>query len=296
MPENVGSPTEHLPNSKIIRTSPEAQGFSQWSSPVGTLGELIQAATIRAQALAARTGELERLAAEPRAVPSFASALAGPSIAVIAEIKRASPSRGDINKGISAARQARAYEAGGAAAVSVLTEPHRFGGRDSDLTDAARACELPMLKKDFHVSEIQLIEAKAMGSSAALIIVRALSPARLRAMAAVARDIDLEILFEIRDEAELDRALEAGALTIGVNNRDLETLEVDPTTVPRIVPLIPRDRIAIAESGYSTIADVQTAARAGADAVLVGSVLSASADPGATVRAMSAVARFTSVR
>lgn len=285
-----------MPNSKIIRTSPEAQGFSQWTPPRGTLGELIGAAAIRATALAGRTSELANLAAEAPNRPSFAKALAGRSIAVIAEIKRASPSKGEINKGIAAAAQARAYEAGGASAVSVLTEPHRFGGCDADLTEAARACGLPILRKDFHVSEIQLIEAKAMGASAALIIVRALTPTRLAEMAAAARDIDLEILFEVRDEAELERALEVGAVTIGVNNRNLETLEVDATTVSRIVPLIPRDRIAIAESGYSTVAEVESAARAGADAVLVGSVLSISPDPAAVVRNMSAVARSIDVR
>lgn len=242
-------------------------------------------------ALAERRSELERLAAEAQNLPSFATALRGQSIAVIAEIKRSSPSKGEINIGISAAAQARAYEVGGAAAVSVLTEPHRFGGSDEDLADTARSCGLPILRKDFHVSEIQLVGAKAMGASAALIIVRALSPTRLVEMAAAAISIDLEILFEVRNEAELERALEVGAVAIGVNNRNLETLEVDPTTVARIVPLIPRDRIAIAESGYSTIADVEAAARAGADAVLVGSVLSVSPDPAAVVREMSSVAR-----
>lgn len=288
--------TEHLPNSKTIRTSTEAQGFLQWTPPSGTLGELVQAAALRADALGVHASELERLAFRARTVPSFSAALKRREVAVIAEIKRASPSKGDIDMGIAAGRQARAFEAGGAAAVSVLTEPRRFGGSNADLGEAIDACNLPVLKKDFHVVEIQLVEAKAMGASAALVIVRALSPTRLTSMASAGRDLGLDILFEIRDERELDRALHAGATTIGVNNRNLETLEVDPTTVCRIVPLIPRDCIAIAESGYSTVEEIESAADAGADAVLIGSVLSASADPGAAVRGMSAVARRFDVR
>lgn len=293
---NLARMTEHLPNSKIIRTGTEAQGFSHWVPPSGTLGELIHAAAVRADALMGRVRELERLASRARPARSFSAALNLGEVAVIAEIKRASPSKGDINTGIFAGRQAAAFAAGGAAAISVLTEPERFGGSNADLDDAIEACDLPVLKKDFHVAEIQLVEAKAMGASAALVIVRALSPARLASMAAAARDLGLEILFEIRNERELDTAMHAGATTIGVNNRNLETLAVDATTVRRIVPLIPRDCIAIAESGYSTVEEIESAAGAGADAVLVGSILSASADPTAAVRRLSAVARRSDVR
>ena len=174
--------------------------------------------------------------------------------------------------------------------MSVLTEPTRFGGSNDDL-EKARAAELPILKKDFHVSEAQLVEAKALGASAALIIVRAIEPARLQFLAEAAREIDLEVLFEVRDERELERALEAGAILIGVNNRNLETLVIDPSTVSRIIPLIPSGCIAIAESGYSSSADVKRAADAGADAVLIGSSLSASADPEAAVAMLASVAR-----
>lgn len=250
----------------------------------------------RAGVLAGREGELGRLAASRPRAPSFETALRGALVAVIAEVKRASPSKGDINRGISAGAQAALYERGGAAAVSVLTEPFRFGGSEADVADAIDACGLPILKKDFHVAEVQLIEAKALGASAALIIVRALSPRRLIAMASFARDIGLEILFEIRDERELARAIQAGARIIGVNNRNLETLEMDATTVPRIVPLIPRDLIAVAESGYGTVAGVESAGQAGADAVLVGSILSIAADPAEAVRALSTVGRRRDVR
>jgi indole-3-glycerol phosphate synthase len=216
-------------------------------------------------------------------------------VAVIAELKRKSPSKGSINPGLDALVRARLYASGGAAALSILTEPTRFGGSNDDVA-LARDAGLPILKKDFHVSEAQLVEASEIGASAALIIVRSIEPDRLVPMAAAAREIDLEIIFEIRDEAELERALEAGAILIGVNNRNLETLEIDLTTVSRILPLIPGACVAIAESGYSTVDDVRSAAEAGADAVLIGSSLSASKDPQAAVAALSAIPRSKTPR
>ncbi len=264
--------------------------------PSGTLGELVRSAFVRAEALSSRTGELERSIARPAPAVSLRGALDRDAVAVIAEVKRASPSAGTINTMLSAGLQARAYETGGAAAVSVLTEPDRFGGGESDIANALSNCRLPILKKDFHVAEVQFLEAKALGSSAALLIVRALHPDRVLAMARFAREIGLEVLFEIRDERELDVALGAGATIIGVNNRNLETLEVDAGTVSRIVPLIPCDCVAVAESGYRTVADVEGAARAGADAVLVGSILSASNDPAAAVGTIAAVPRVRDVR
>ncbi len=220
----------------------------------------------------------------------MADVLRRANVSVIAEIKRSSPSKGPINPGLLAGDQARLYAAGGAAALSVLTEPTSFGGDNEDIA-LARKAELPILKKDFHVSDIQLVEAQELGASAALIIVRAIDPVRLGDLAQVAREIDLELLFEVRDQTELERALAVGAVMIGVNNRDLETLVIDPQTVSRILPLIPAACIAIAESGYTTPSDVEKAAESGADAVLIGSVLSASADPGAMVALLSAVPR-----
>lgn len=279
-----------MPNSKIIRTTPETQGEIAWAPPVGTLGKLTVEAWERSQALEAER-ETEGLAPDPGlARPSMAAALRKETVAVIAEIKRRSPSKGVINSTIAAADQARAYAAGGASALSVLTEPTSFGGANEDI-GLAREAELPILKKDFHVSELQLVEAQALGASAALIIVRAIDPVRLADLANTAREIQLELLFEVRDEHELERALAAGAMMIGVNNRNLETLVINPETVPRILPLIPSSCIAIAESGYSSAADVERAAAAGADAVLVGSALSASPDPSAAVALISAIPR-----
>jgi indole-3-glycerol phosphate synthase len=150
---------------------------------------------------------------------------------------------------------------------------------------------LPILKKDFHVDPVQLIEAKALGASAALLIVRALAPDALLQLSATGTDIGLELLFEVRDQVELDRALEAGARVIGVNNRNLETLAIDPTTAERLIAGIPADRIAIGESGVSNRSDVERLARSGADAVLVGSAVSAASDPAVAVRELSGVNR-----
>ncbi len=256
--------------------------------PGGTLGRLTREAFARAEQI---VGEAVPGHLANNRSPSLSEALTGSAVAVIAEVKRRSPSKGDINPAMDAAQQAREYTSGGAAAISVLTEPGSFGGSNADLRIVRSATTLPMLKKDFHVTESQLSEAKRLGASAALLIVRSIEPGSIVAMADHARSIELEVLFEVRDEAELDVALAAGAKIIGVNNRNLETLEIDPTTVGRIVPLIPRGIIAVAESGYATREQVETAARSGADAVLVGSSISAARDPAALVRDLVRVAR-----
>jgi indole-3-glycerol phosphate synthase len=216
----------------------------------------------------------------------FAHSLRGATVAVIAEVKRKSPSKGSINPGMDSAVQAGVYEAGGASAISVLTEPTRFGGSLEDIKAVANATNRPILAKDFHVHEAQLVHAKAAGAMAALLIVRAVEPARIVELAEWARAIHLEPLFEIRDEYELEAALEAGAKIIGVNNRNLETLVIDEGTVERILPLIPAGIVAVAESGYTSREKVERAAAAGADAVLIGSSLSAASDPAATLKGL----------
>jgi indole-3-glycerol phosphate synthase len=229
-------------------------------------------------------------------VPSFRDALQGRRVGVIAEVKRSSPSRGAINPGLDLARQVRAYEAGGAAAISVLTEPTRFGGSADDLVLARKSVALPLLKKDFHVEVSQILEARVLGASAALVIARSVPPGRLKDLMTAGADVALEILVEVRDERELDLALSLNASLIGVNNRNLETLEIDAGTSLRILPLIPRGVLAIAESGVKSAADVKRFADAGADAVLVGSELSGARDPEAAVRALTDVARTGGAR
>ena len=267
------------------------QAFLRWTPPGGVLGTICGEAEARATRLSSRAAELERLAAATSAAPSLEAALRRDDVALIAEVKRRSPSKGSIAPDLDAVTQARAYVAGGAAAISVLTEPAHFGGSTSDLLAVRSGVAVPALKKDFHVLPIQLVEARALGASAALLIARALSPDRLREMIATARRLDLEVLVEVRDEAELERALECGATMIGVNNRNLETLVIDPATAERLIPRIPPGLVAIAESGVSTREDVERYARCGADAVLVGSSISAAPDPTQATRALAGVPR-----
>jgi indole-3-glycerol phosphate synthase len=229
-------------------------------------------------------------------VPSFRAALQDQRVGVIAEVKRTSPSKGDINRGLDLTARVKAYEEGGAAAISVLTEPSRFAGSNEDLVLAREAVSVPLLKKDFHVGVLQLFEARAIGASAALVIVRAVPSARLHDLISAGADIGLEILVEVRDERELDLALSLNANLIGVNNRNLETLEIDAGTSLRILPLIPRDVVAVAESGVKSAADVKRVAAAGADAVLVGSELSGSSDPASAVRSLTGVKRTGGAR
>ena len=263
---------------------------------MGTLGKIVREAELRAAALDRSLEELERSAAQVPAGPSLQTALQNSSVGLVAEVKRRSPSKGAIAVGLDAVTQAKAYAEGGAAGVSVLTEPAHFGGSVDDLLAVRRAVTIPALKKDFHVAAVQLVEARALGASAALLIARALSPERLAELMRLGRALGLELLVEVRNEAELERSLSEGATMIGVNNRDLETLVIDPDTAMRLIPLIPASVVAIAESGIRTRANVERYAAAGADAVLVGSSLSAALDPLAAVRALTGVRRMDRAR
>ncbi len=279
------------------------QAFSSplvWTFPSGTLGDLTRRAHERAAVVRSTLPELRSAARDlpdaPAAADAFAAALRGQTVRVIAEVKRASPSKGAINAGINAAAQAEHYVAGGAAAISVLTEPTRFGGSLHDLSAVAARVGVPAIRKDFLVHPVQLWEARVHGATAALLIVRALSPDELPRLMDAARECGLATLVEIRDEAELERALAVGATVIGVNNRNLETLIIDPSTAPALIPRIPVHCIAVAESGMQRVDDIAPSALAGADAILVGSAISASADPAASVRALSEVTRSTTAR
>jgi indole-3-glycerol phosphate synthase len=284
---------EQPPKQYVIRRMPETQAFSAprstWTPPSGTLGELVQAAHSRAYALRPRENALRDAAASAPVAPSLGDALRRPTVGIIAEVKRRSPSKGSINPDLDALARARAYVEAHAAAVSVLTEPDRFGGSIDDLRIVAAGVGVPVLRKDFIVAPAQLYEARATGAAAALLIVRALSVPALRDLVAAATNVGLELLVEVRDAGELQRALDAGATIVGVNNRNLETLVIDPATVERVLPLIPRHVVAIAESGMASRDDVQRAAHTGADAVLIGSAVSAAHDAGAMVRSFAGV-------
>jgi len=212
-------------------------------------------------------------------------------VALIAEVKRRSPSAGTINAGLDPIAHAARYAEGGAAAISVLTEGPHFGGSVDDLVAVRSRVGVPVLRKDFILDELQLIEARALGASAALLIVRILSPERLERLIAFSRDLQLATLVETHTAAEIDVALTAGAEIIGVNSRDLDDFTLDPDSAWQLLADLPSDRLAVAESAMHTLGDVEQAAAAGADAVLIGTALSSAADPATAVREFASVVR-----
>lgn len=237
--------------------------------------------------LEAKRVEIARLREDPPRVAAlsdqgFSLALRGSGLCAIAEIKRRSPSKGELSPGLDAAKTARAYAGGGAAAISCLTDPSFFGARASDLA-LARTAGLPVLRKDFLIDELQIDESVRLGASAVLLIVRILEPGRLETLLRHAKALGLDALVEVHDESEVDRALEAGASIVGVNNRDLRTLEVDPGRALRLRPRIPMGVLSVAESGVRTRDDVRRIEAAGFDAVLIGEALVTSADPATTL-------------
>jgi len=220
-------------------------------------------------------------------MPHFRS----PGSSVIAEVKRRSPSKGDLADIPDPAALARAYAAGGAAAISVLTEERRFGGSLDDLRAVRAAVDTPLLRKDFIVEPYQLLEARAAGADLVLLIVAALDDDTLRRLHDEAGDLGLAVLVEVHDEPETERAVALGVELIGVNARNLKTLAVDDATFGRLAPLVPDDRVLVAESGISQPADVGRFVGEGARVVLVGEALVRDGDPETAVRAMTGVTR-----
>ncbi|MES2305952.1 MAG: indole-3-glycerol phosphate synthase TrpC [Gemmatimonadota bacterium] len=238
-----------------------------------------------------RGAELER-AALARSVPAdFEAALRRETVTLIAEVKRRSPSAGAINEGLNPVELAEAYARGGAAAVSVLTDGPFFGGALADLESVAGAVSVPLLRKDFILDEVQLLEARAAGASAALLIVRALDQAQLGRLVHFAGELGLATLVETHNAAEISAALAAGARIIGVNSRDLDNFSIDREAAWRLLEQVPAELVAVAESGMATVADVESAAAAGADAVLIGSALAAAGEPETAARGVSRVSR-----
>lgn len=212
-------------------------------------------------------------------------------LSVISEVKRRSPSKGDLADIPDPAALAVAYAAGGADAISVLTEERRFSGTLADLYAVRAAVTTPILRKDFIVTEYQLLEARAAGADLALLIVAALDDAALADLHATARGLGLTVLVEVHDEAEIDRALAIGAELVGVNARNLKTLAVDADTFARLAPLVPAGVVKVAESGISGPADAARYAAEGADVVLVGEALVKDGDPQAAVAALRSIGR-----
>ncbi len=232
----------------------------------------------------AREGAYRRSAESLPPVRDFESALRAPGLSVVAEFKKASPSKGLINPGMSPGARAEEYLAGGAAALSVLTEPDHFRGSFADLGAARAAAHLPVLRKDFTLHPAQVWETRAGGADAVLLIVDVLGDRRLTQLIAHADEAGLSALVEVHDEEEARIAVDAGAQIIGVNNRSLRTFEVDLATCERIAPLLPDSVVTIAESGISGPADAARVRAAGYEAVLVGEYLSRSASPADAVR------------
>src|SRR5690242_4081101 len=233
---------------------------------------------------------VERAALDAPAPRDFAGALrpAGGTLAVIAELKRRSPSKGDLAPDLDPEITAKAYEAGGAAALSVLTDRPFFGGSIDDLRNARDATALPALRKDFTIAEIQVYETRALGADAMLLIVAAFrDDAYLRDLHDLGRDLGLGVLVEAHDAAELERALDIGATIVGVNSRSLQTFDEDLGVAVSLASQLPAHVIAVAESSIRSPEDAQRVAAAGFDAVLVGEALVRAADPAALTHAFA---------
>jgi indole-3-glycerol phosphate synthase len=229
--------------------------------------------------LAARTSSLP-------ATRDFAGVLRGAGIACIAEIKRRSPSKGDLDLGLQPDLVAKEYVAGGAACLSVLTDVEYFGGSVEDLRAARETSSVPVLRKDFTVAEVDVVDARLMGADAVLLIAAALSDGELGRFHRRAAALGLAALVEVHDEAELERALAAGARLVGVNQRDLRTFAVDHERAQALAARIPADVVAVAESGIRDGDDARRLADVGYDAILVGETLVRSADRSAALRAL----------
>ncbi len=239
--------------------------------------------------------ELERhaLARRPRGFRAALEAAAQTGIAVIAELKKASPSRGVIRADFNPAALAAELAAAGAAALSVLTDEEFFQGSLENLRVASDASQLPCLRKDFIVDEVQLLEARASSAAAVLLIVAALSPSELTRLVQRSRELELDVLCEVHDEEELHSALDAGCNLIGVNNRDLRTFQVDLNTALRIGPLIPKHVLSVAESGIYSGNDISRLRAEGYQAFLIGESLMKAPNPGAALRRLLADASRT---
>jgi indole-3-glycerol phosphate synthase len=232
-------------------------------------------------------GQLRGSATEHPAAPrGFRAALARPGMSVIAEFKRSSPSAGTLREGADLAELVSAYERGGASALSVLTEEANFAGSLEDLRAARELCALPVLRKDFIVDEYQLFEARAAGADAVLLIVAALSDTELSALHEQARALAMDVLVEVHDRDELDRALALGAELIGVNNRDLRDFSVDLQRTMQLRGAMPDGVVVVSESGIGSCEQLRELEREGVDAVLVGESLMRAAEPEVALRAL----------
>lgn len=234
-----------------------------------------------------RLPELRGIAADQPAPRGFGRALDGDDVRVISEVKRRSPGAGEIRPGLDPADLASTYERAGAAALSVLTDREYFGGSLDDLRTARAAVGLPVLRKDFTIDEAQVVEARAAGADAVLLIVRILDDARLRELREAAEALGMDALVEVHGAEELERARASGARIVGINNRDLTTFRTDLAVSERLVAELPTDVITVSESGIRSGDEVARLGRAGIHAVLVGETLLRAERPGDAVRELA---------
>ena len=253
------------------------------------LTRIIEAKQKRLQISRMRVPEavVKKMAATTKAAPSFRAALENSRrVRLIAEVKKASPSRGVLKADLNVGQLAAMYAEGGASAISVVTEEDFFQGDLGWVGTIRQASGLPVLRKDFIYDEFQVYETRACGASAILFIVAMLEPSELKELLMLAQELKLDALVEVHDETELGEALEAGASIIGVNNRDLKTFNVDVQTSVRLAKLIPDDRLFVVESGIHTKRDIDRLRHAGADAFLIGEHFLTAPDPAAAIRGL----------
>jgi indole-3-glycerol phosphate synthase len=274
-------PTSSLnPNrnrSKDTRTLPEPQA----PAPLpGILARIVETKEEELRRLRPREDVLRHAAEAAPAPRDFRAALARPgSVSLIAECKRRSPGAGRIRPDLDVARLAEGYSASGAAALSVLTDETYFGGSLADLRSARDSVTIPVLRKDFTLEPVHVLEARAAGADAVLLIVRILTDATLVELIGAAHDLGMATLVEAHDRDELERALGAGAEIVGINNRDLATFTTDLETTVRLLDEVPPDRLVVSESGIRNVDDVRLLGAAGVDAILVGETLLRASDP-----------------
>ena len=280
----------------ILRSvsGPTAPGSAASSRQVTYLDRIIDEHRAAAAADRRSVHDLMAQADDQPQTRGFRLALQQPGLQVIAEIKRRSPSKGDLHATLDPTDMAMRYEAGGAACLSVLTDTANFGGSVADLQTARRACSLPVLRKDFTVSEADVLDARIMGADAVLLIAAALSDGELEHFHHLALAHGLDVLVEIHDEDELVRAQRVGATLVGVNQRDLHTFQVDHERALRVGRAMPSSMTRVAESGVRGPADAASLAAAGFDAVLVGESLVTAGDPTASVAALRAAVESSS--
>jgi indole-3-glycerol phosphate synthase len=259
---------------------------------MSVLDQILAAKRAEVDRLRPRGPELRKLAAGQKPARPFAAALrAGENVALIAEFKRRSPSAGWIRRDGSVAEITTAYSESGARAISVLTDQEFFAGTLEDLIATTSKTSVPVLRKDFVLDELQILEARAAGADAVLLIVRALEDAALKDLLNVADDVGIGTLVEAHDESEVQRALQAGAQVVGINNRDLSNFSVNRDLARDVARMVPADVVLVAESGIRDLHDLANIAQVGIDAVLIGETLMRSDDVRVTVREFSSQPR-----